>query len=180
FEFNQVIFYDTTRAADDGNCEFTVQYLTAAGMSSSTVGAQDPARASFIQVLFDGAYHRGASTMAAGRAIKYTTDAPTTGLAEPGIGSAARFDRLAVAPNPVRSGAMVRFGVRQAGNVRLAVFDRAGRAVRTLANGPMTAGQHSVRWDGRDDSGRTLAQGVYFLRLDTGTERTSLKAVLLD
>jgi hypothetical protein len=180
FEFNQVIFYDTTRAADDGNCEFTVQYLTAQGMNSSTVGEQDPTRAIYIQSLFNGAYHRGASTMAAGRAVKYTTDAPSTAVAEPGAGTAARFERLGLAPNPVRGGALVRFGVKQAGVVRLAVYDRAGRQVRTLADGRMDAGQYSVRWDGRDAAGRSLSQGVYFLRLDTGSERTSLKAVLLD
>lgn len=180
FESNQLILYDTTLAARDGNCRFTIQYRTAGAMNSSTLGEQDPTRAIYIQTLYNGSYHRGAAAVIPGRAISYTTDAPTTALTEPATGTAAVSLRLALAPNPVRRTATIRFTVRQPGPVRLAVYDRAGRAVRILLNGPADAGQHRLNWDGCDDLGRTLARGVYFLRLQAGEERASLKTVLLD
>jgi hypothetical protein len=175
----EIVLYDTTQAAADGNCEFTFQYLVATGLSSATVGEQDPTRAIAIQVLFDGSYHRGASTITAGRAIKYTTDEPRTGLAEEtGVAGLGRA-RFSVRPTMFRGRASVRFGLARAGAVHLAVYDMTGRQVRELAAQTLPAGTHAFAWDGRDDSGRRLAQGVYVVRLDAGGEKLGVKAVLL-
>ena len=65
------------------------------------------------------------------------------------------------------------------GPVSLRIFDIGGRAVRTLASGDAGAGAHAVEWDGRDDTGTTLASGTYFARLVTegGTvSRTLVRA----
>jgi flagellar hook assembly protein FlgD len=62
--------------------------------------------------------------------------------------------------------------------VELQVFDAAGRAVRTLAQGRMDAGTHTATWNGRDDSGRELAHGIYFVRLVTPDSRVELKTIL--
>jgi flagellar hook assembly protein FlgD len=37
--------------------------------------------------------------------------------------------------------------------------------VRTLVDGPVSAGRHEVAWDGRDESATVVAAGVYFARL---------------
>ena len=68
----------------------------------------------------------------------------------------------------VRSGsANVRFGVAATGRVRVRLYDLAGRVVRTLADRTYAGSQeYSVPWDGRDDTGRALARGVYFARID--------------
>jgi hypothetical protein len=47
------------------------------------------------------------------------------------------------------------------------LFDAAGRGVRLVHRGPLGRGTTMVRWDGRDESGRELEPGVYFLRLST-------------
>ena len=54
-----------------------------------------------------------------------------------------------------------------AGEVRVGIFDVAGRRVATLVAGHQEAGRHSVTWNGTDDSGRALSSGVYFARLET-------------
>ncbi|MHB9027978.1 MAG: FlgD immunoglobulin-like domain containing protein [Candidatus Latescibacterota bacterium] len=54
-----------------------------------------------------------------------------------------------------------------------------GGKVRTLFSGPMSAGGHTVTWDGRDDSGKPVASGVYISRLVAGERIASGKMVLL-
>jgi len=72
---------------------------------------------------------------------------------------------LGAAPNPARDAASFAFALAAAGRAELAIFDAAGRRVRTLAHQVLDAGAHRLPWDARDDSGRACAEGVYFARL---------------
>jgi len=94
--------------------------------------------------------------------IEGATDAPevTTAAAEAGA-------RLRNEPNPFTGSTVLRFAVRRAGDVRLRVFDAAGRRVRDLESGYRGAGSYEVSWDGRNDDGRLAAAGVYVARLET-------------
>jgi hypothetical protein len=82
-------------------------------------------------------------------------------------------------PNPFNPVTLISFELLQAGTVRLDVFDTAGRLVATLAEGPFSAGPHSVEWDGRDDAGSGIASGIYFYRLEAGGETFTRKMLLL-
>jgi hypothetical protein len=69
---------------------------------------------------------------------------------------------------------VVRLRLARAADARVALYDPAGRRARTLAAGRWEPGTHEVAWDGRDDDGRALAPGVYFLRVRAGSiERTA-------
>jgi flagellar hook assembly protein FlgD len=59
------------------------------------------------------------------------------------------------------------------------VFDSAGRVVRTLVDRDEAAGFRECAWDGRDERGRPVASGVYFLRAETGDSVVERRAVLL-
>ncbi|HYW69111.1 MAG TPA: FlgD immunoglobulin-like domain containing protein, partial [bacterium] len=83
-------------------------------------------------------------------------------------------------PNPFNPVTSVDYDVPGAGgHVDISVFDVAGRLVTTLYSGYHDQGTHSVTWDGRDDRGRDVASGIYFVRLDTADYRASRKMVLL-
>lgn len=87
------------------------------------------------------------------------TDAPTE----------SRQSELALSqayPNPFDRMTHMRFAVPRDGPVSLRVFDLGGRAVRTLDAGNHLAGEHSIEWDGRDDNGRLVSSGPYFVRLE--------------
>ncbi|MBK7366331.1 MAG: hypothetical protein IPJ04_00095 [Candidatus Eisenbacteria bacterium] len=45
------------------------------------------------------------------------------------------------------------------------VYDVAGRLVRTLQRGTLTAGAHELEWDGNTDAGRAAEAGLYFVRM---------------
>jgi len=83
---------------------------------------------------------------------------------------------LSAYPNPFRDRVSLGFGSPLAGRADVIVADAAGRLVRTLRASP---GSTNVTWNGRDDSGRRLAQGIYFLRLDTGAEQQTVKTLLV-
>jgi hypothetical protein len=104
-------------------------------------------------------------------------------LGETGVdeGPSAVGNRLGQnAPNPFNPSTSIHFAVgREGARVSLAIYDVAGRRVATLYDGRATAGDHSVRWDGRDGSGRRVASGVYFSRLSVDGWTASRKMVLL-
>ena len=132
-------------------------------------------------MVYNNDYHRAAAPLVPGRAIKFTTVEPATGVAErPGFGLDGRL-ALAPSANPFRRSVTLRYSLPQAATVRLAVYDASGRVVRELANsGPerVAPGVYSAGWDGRDAGGRQAAAGVYFYRLETSLGELSQKAVM--
>jgi hypothetical protein len=85
---------------------------------------------------------------------------------------------LRCAPNPFNPLTRIAFDAPTAGRAVLAVHDARGRALRTLRAGWLEAGAHQVVWDGRDDAGRRLPSGAYFIRFESAG-RTAVAKVLL-
>jgi hypothetical protein len=82
-------------------------------------------------------------------------------------------------PNPFQNETILQFDVPgHSGPVRLAVYNVAGRLVKTLLNGPKERGRHSVVWDGSDGQGRAVPAGAYFVRLDVDGETRTEKMVV--
>ncbi len=82
-------------------------------------------------------------------------------------------------PNPFNPVTRIAFALDRNGPVRLEVFDLQGRLVRTLADEPMTAGDHTVLWDGRADGGQPAASGTYVYRLTANDQMLSRKMTLV-
>jgi len=78
-----------------------------------------------------------------------------------------------VFPNPFRDAVEIRMSLRRDGAANLAVYDVAGRRVRTLLHGLQPAGARTVAWDGCDDAGLKLAPGAYVVRLEAADRRES-------
>jgi hypothetical protein len=88
--------------------------------------------------------------------------------------------RLGLArPNPFNPTTTIAYSLALAGDAELVVYDVTGRRVRTLVDGFVTAGDHEVRWDGRDDGGEVVSSGVYFYRLRAGDVVETQRMVLL-
>jgi flagellar hook assembly protein FlgD len=82
-------------------------------------------------------------------------------------------------PNPFRHATEITFGLPDPAPVRLVVYDVGGRLVRTVVEGNRPSGYHTVVWRGRDDVGRAVTPGVYFLRLQARDFTANRKVVLL-
>lgn len=75
------------------------------------------------------------------------------------------FEIEAVHPNPFARRTAFRILIEEAGPALVEVYDVQGRRVRTLLNRAVQPGQMNLSWDARDDDGRRLATGVYFVRV---------------
>lgn len=83
-------------------------------------------------------------------------------------------------PNPFNPTTTIGFNVPAGGaRVSLDVLSVAGRHVRSLADREFSSGPHEVQWDGRDDEGREVASGLYFVRLSSGGDTSERKMTLL-
>ena len=81
-------------------------------------------------------------------------------------------------PNPFNPTTTIAYDLSKAGKVQLRIYNVKGQLVKSLYNGNQTAGRHSIIWNGRDETNRPVASGVYFYRLET-TNYTSTRKMLL-
>ena len=86
---------------------------------------------------------------------------------------------LGVLSNPLFPPGRILLMLPRACALKLDVYDALGRRVRRLAEGRMSAGRHVLDWDGRDELGREVGDGVYTLLLMTPGRRIARKFVLL-
>jgi hypothetical protein len=63
--------------------------------------------------------------------------------------------------------------------VTLRVYDVSGRLVATLVDEDSTPGRYEATWEGRTDSGRSVASGIYFYRLTIGERESFTRKLLL-
>jgi photosystem II stability/assembly factor-like uncharacterized protein len=82
-------------------------------------------------------------------------------------------------PNPINPSTTIRFELPIDSDVSMEIIDLLGRRVRALVDEQMDAGEHSVMWDGRTDSGIEAAAGIYFARLRAEEETRTIKLLLV-
>lgn len=77
-------------------------------------------------------------------------------------------------PNPFNPETKISFGLPQAQNVKLAIYDMTGKEVSLLVNGNLNAGSYEYTFDGSN-----LNSGVYFYRLTAGNFTETKKMSLI-
>jgi len=82
-------------------------------------------------------------------------------------------------PNPFNSETHIQYSLPEQGQVRLSVYNIRGQEVRLLVNGIQSEGFKTILWDSRDDFGREVGSGLYFVRLIAGEKSFVRKVSLL-
>ena len=95
------------------------------------------------------------------------------------IAAPGALSLTAAGGNPFRERATFRYGLPVDSEVSILVYDVNGRQVHDARMGRVPAGWHEYRLDGKDDTGRRLGTGTYFLRLQAGVDTRVLKFVML-
>lgn len=90
----------------------------------------------------------------------------------------ARFELAQNYPNPFASSTAIPYRLNKRADVQITIFDLLGREVRKFVVGTQTAGSHHIRWDGRDNAGNNVVNGIYFGRLQTEAEFQVIKMIL--
>jgi hypothetical protein len=144
----------------------------------ATVGMEDPTESVALLYSYGNQYQPGAAPLSPGLAIRITTVPPVY---------------RPVAAGPIASGPMVRLlGCSvNGGETRLlldagrravdelAVFDASGRRVRDLAGDLTGGGPRTILWDGRDQSGRRVPSGLYWVRVRAGGESPRVRVLVV-
>jgi ligand-binding sensor domain-containing protein len=105
-----------------------------------------------------------------GMAVIYDNPLPVQESHEPQTSSF----KLRAFPNPFRTRTAISLQLAADSRANLAIFDAGGRRVRTLS---VSRSSYAV-WDGRDDIGRPLPSGAYFIHCDVAGKRTATRIVL--
>ena len=83
-------------------------------------------------------------------------------------------------PNPFNPETTIRYDLSSDAIVSLTIYNIAGQVVRKLVDGEsLAAGQYQAVWDGRSESGASVASGMYFSLLHAGDFVAKRKMVLL-
>ncbi len=90
-----------------------------------------------------------------------------------------QFALYANYPNPFNPATTISFAVPRVSQVRLEIINILGQRVRLLVDKELSAGQHQVLWDGKDESGADAPSGVYLYRLKAGDFTETRKMVLM-
>jgi len=165
-----------------GDGEILVQYLNGMAQTEATFGIENYAEDVGIQYYYDGVYHEWAAEVTDSCALLYTTYPPDyVGIEESEqlVGVPVRTMLGMVYPNPFARELSISYQVARSGRVTLRVYDALGRAVCGLAQGIVEPGYYTVNWDGRDDVGRQVPAGVYFVKFAADNYQSIQKTVLL-
>ena len=87
-------------------------------------------------------------------------------------------------PNPFNPETWIPYHLAHAADVQITIYDTKGAVVRQLDLGYQSAGYYTDRskaayWDGRNESGESVASGVYFYQLRTGDYTATRRMAIL-
>jgi hypothetical protein len=114
-------------------------------------------------------------TLAATTAPRRLTLEVTTSAA----GHVPGTTRAIVYPNPSAARTGLWLTLSDPRDVRVEIFDLAGRRVWTREEQGVAAGEHVWTWEGRNQRGETLGAGVYLARCTIGSQVRTLRVIRL-
>jgi hypothetical protein len=82
-------------------------------------------------------------------------------------------------PNPFNPITTIKYGLSQNANVLIKVYNMRGQEVTTLVDASQNAGNHSITWDGKTDTGDQVSSGIYIYHLSTTDFTQTRKMVML-
>ncbi len=82
-------------------------------------------------------------------------------------------------PNLFTPSSLISYNLPSRHKIRLTIWDASGRCVRNLLDKVQSKGQHFVSWNGLDDTGATLAEGIYFVRINANHTTFTQKVLFI-
>jgi hypothetical protein len=190
----EVILYDPQHyPTQTGDGEILFQYMDITNddvwHNYATVGIEDYGHTTGLEYTFANSYPDAAAPLANSRAIKFTTDPPDTFTGVTEFKNSVTVDSwLEVTPNPFKQKTNIGYTITELRNSNfemrkptIRIYDASGRLVKSFDLESRIQNQESVvRWDGRDDVGKRVPKGVYFVRLQGTGLRITEKVILVE
>ncbi len=99
---------------------------------------------------------------------------------EPASPPKPQFKLVCSGAHPVTGDVIMQLMLPSPGETDLEILDPGGRCVRKMALGCLPSGRQEIRWDGRDDAGRTVPSGMYIVRVTWKGRQETQRVILLD
>ncbi len=78
-------------------------------------------------------------------------------------------------PNPFNPTTIIEFSIQNDSKINLSIFNIKGQKIKTLFNNEIDKGNHSISWNGTDDSGNSVSSGVYYYKLNVNGKTEAVK-----
>lgn len=82
-------------------------------------------------------------------------------------------------PNPFNPETVITYQLAEQSHVTMNIYNVVGQRIRTLVEETRQAGSYTVRWDGRDNTGKAAASGMYLCRMEAGDYSAVRKMLLV-
>ncbi len=112
------------------------------------------------------------------KAVNDLMNEPTDSDSDP-IPLPGRFTLGQNYPNPFNATTTISYTLPQAAPVKLVIYNLLGQTVTSWRAERQSAGTHTVTWNGTNQSGRSVATGIYLYRLESGDRIATKKMLLL-
>lgn len=82
-------------------------------------------------------------------------------------------------PNPFNPSTTILFSLPNESKINISIHNIKGQKIKTLTNEVLNAGDHSIIWNGDDETGKSVSSGVYFYKLNVNGKTETVKKCLL-
>ena len=82
-------------------------------------------------------------------------------------------------PNPFNPSTTISFSLQNNSNIELSIYNIKGQKVKSLVKKSFESGNHSVIWDGNDDTGKPVSSGIYLYKLNVNGKAKAVRKCLL-
>jgi len=91
----------------------------------------------------------------------------------------AAVNTLSNYPNPFNPTTTISYNLNTESEVRIEIFNIKGQKINTLIDEEVSAGNHTLEWDGKDSSDRSVSSGIYFYKLRSNDFTITNKMLLM-
>ncbi|MFQ6605474.1 MAG: choice-of-anchor B family protein [Fidelibacterota bacterium] len=111
--------------------------------------------------------------------VVVNTDMPQVETEDDGPEIATAYHLAQNYPNPFNPITTIAYSLPQQSHVTLSVYDMQGREMAVLVRDVLPAGNHDIKWNGKDRFGNDVPAGMYFARITAERFSQTIKMVLL-
>jgi hypothetical protein len=197
--FEAILYDPQYYSTQTGDGEILFQYMDITNDDGwhnyATVGIEDYGHTTGLEYTFDNDYPDAAAPLANNRAIKFTTDPPDTfyAISELNNGIIAN-SFLEIYPSPFRLITNIRYMIHDTGHIEesrnsnfemrnpsIKIYDATGRLIQSFdLESRIMNHESSLIWDGTDNVGNRVAEGVYFVCLQGPRLNITKKVILVE
>lgn len=82
-------------------------------------------------------------------------------------------------PNPFNPTTTISFEIKEAGNIKVEIFNMKGQKIKTLLDERINSGKHSVIWNGKNNKNKRVSSGMYFYKVSINGNQKINKMIML-